>query len=866
MRTIEELVTDLTGQLVVERPRLLFELYESYQKLDSKAEPFQDFMLWGGLLLNDFNEVDRFLIEPDQLFTYLADIKRVEHWNLEGPPGPMLERYLRSFEQMPQLYGHFTEKLKAKGWCYQGLAYRTVAAELEAYIEELREQHRHYFFLGFNALNAAEERIMQKMNEEALATFIWDIDRYYWEDEDQEAGQFLRQSPLVKTLQEQGRFFGLHNSFKEEAKKIRLLSVSGNQLQAVLANLILQEEQAGAAWEQTALVLADEALLPAVLNNLSKEIPHLNVTMGLALEHSPLASFFGILLQMRKALEKKPRFDQKEGGKFYHAWWDGLLSNVICKRLFPRDSSVEQVRLEMRKRNLVAASYQQLQDLGLPKVLPEAFFQADLSPATCFQAMATFCEKLREKGLIQEEEALFGFYQLFNQLHALLEQYPYVKDYETAGQFYQSALTEVSIDLIGEPLQGLQVMGVLETRLLDFDRVLMLSVNEEVLPQGASDSSLIPHDVKKEYGLPTFLEKDAVYAYHFYRLLQRCQKADVIFNVAAGGFTLAEPSRFVRQVAIELPRYNRKIEVQQHSISGTAELPKEPEERIEKTEAIMKRLWQMAEKGFSPTALRDYLKDPLLFYYRRVLAWSEREEVLEQMDLAEQGTALHEILEEGYGKAEGKGSATRPYPYDERLPFFNFSRQELEERVAEKLRGQVTEGRNVLIAETMTRMLEEFQRVEIRRLKKLQKEGKTIALQGLEQAVEREIQLSKGQRVKVRGTVDRIQKVDEELLIIDYKTGGDKGADYRLKSLEDLESKPKAIQLLLYTWLYLGAEDPTPAAAAVYNLRVPRQGALHLTWDKKKKLTAEDRQIFEDYLRTLLEEILDPTKPFEGKS
>lgn len=865
--TIENLVLKSTGLEAETQPALLFKLYEAYASSVKQAESFTEFSKWGQLLLADFNEVDRYLIDAEKLFNYLADVKRIEKWNLEAEPGELITNYLKFWQSLPAVYQSFKKNLLAEGRVHQGLAYRQMAENIATVSGELKQKYKQLVFVGFNALNKAEEEILLKLYEEEMATFYWDVDNYYFANEEHEAGQFLRASPLVKRLQQRDEFHGLHTALDAHPQKIQVTSVSGNQLQGVTANALLSEFK-DQNWENTALVLADEELLPAVLNNLNEEIPELNLTMGLPLAQSPFAGFFNLLLDFQRNFERKQRTNKKGEALFHHQLWDDLLGNLVYKRMSESPYETEKARQEIRRRNLVYASYQQLLYLGLPKTLPVALFEPAQNLSAYFQTLANFCEKVKEKLADRQTEMLFGFYQLFNQLSLLFESYPYVDDIETARYFYRDLLSQVTVDLIGEPLSGLQIMGMLETRTLDFKYLIITSLNEDVLPKGRSQNSLIPFDLKREYGLPTYLDKDAVYAYHFYRLLQRAENVHLLYNTASSGIKVGEASRFIAQVEIELAKHHQLKKFAstfiRSSAAGKPTIDTEGPKKIEKTPAIMERLHQMAEKGISPTALREYLVSPIDFYYHRVLNLEEADEVEEEADFRIQGIVLHELLERFYQpllEQETRAVADTEH--------FSLSRNEVqalvEAELQEKLNNKhIDQGRNLLTLELLTGMLDNFLKLDAKRINH---SAQGIELLGLEEKLETQVKLPNGLFVKIHGSADRIEREGDTIRIIDYKTGADKAGDFSLSGeMDQLLKKPKAIQLLIYGMLYM-KNQPTVEEVfpIILSLRKP-ENFIDLKIKRKAGMNQEVLMDFEAYLIDLLSEIFDPKIPFSEPS
>lgn len=868
--TIEELILESTGLQSEETAALFFKSYEAYKQVVTKAESFDDYSKWGRLFLADCNELDRHLVNAQELFSYLADLKRIEHWNLEpGESNEIIKEYLALWPRLAQVYQKFTKSLLAEGRVYQGLAYRQMQEQMDRISLELKEQYGHLYFLGFNALNRAEEEIFLRLFEEGMADFYWDIDCYYFEDIEHEAGQFLRQSPLIRRLKEQKRFFGLHQKLKENKRSVESIAVPGNNLQAHIANSILgnqsQEEQ-----NETALVLADESLLSSFLNTLHPNIGTFNLTMGLGLENSPLSGFFELLLEFPVEAERSTKTDKSGAPRYYHRKWDSLLSSFVIRRLNQKDPQApDRIKQQIKRSNALFRSFGELQLAEVLAPFPEAYFRREVSAHERFAMLAQACLELKDRFDSSQNlsEALFGFYSLFNQLAELLEKYPYIEKFDGALQLYREILPDLSLDLKGEPLKGLQVMGMLETRALDFKRLVICSLNEGILPKGRSENSLIPFDVKKKFKLPTYLDKDAVYAYHFYRLLQGAEEVYLLHGTSEKGLGTAERSRFIEQLKIEWPQKNPQLDFKERIISAKASLKANEGLAIKKSPAVMERLWAMGDAGLSPTALIQYLRDPLQFYFDRVLGLQEEEEVEEEIEARVQGTALHELLEEFYTR---DGQAFTPSP-DEAI--FSLGLEELRTKIYAKLKEllgetEIDSGPNLLTLETLSRMLQSF----------LKQEQETFRSQSDRLIVANEkkmtgsIKLSTGQLINLNGTADRIESTAQGIRIVDYKTGAKNKSAYRISSkdgasLESFVKKPDALQLMLYAFLYRqeNREQDLPVSAAILSLRKQAENPIEMELEGKKEMDLAMENDFAEILKAILEELFNPAIPFSER-
>ncbi len=868
--TIEELVLESTGLQSEETAALFFKSYEAYTQSVDKTESFDEYSKWGRLFLADCNEIDRHLVDADNLFSYLADVKRIENWDLEpGESNELIKEYLALWPRLAKVYRKFTSGLLADGRVYQGLAYRQMHQQMDRICLELKEEYDHLYFLGFNALNRAEEEIFLRLFEEGLADFYWDIDRYYFEDIEHEAGQFLRQSPLIRRLKGQERFFGLHQKLKEGKRSLESIAVPGNNLQAQIANGILGSLEASEQ-NDTALVLADEALLTSFLNTLHPNIEAFNLTMGLGLENSPLSGFFELLLEFPVEAERSAKVDKNGSPRYYHRKWDSLLSSFVIRRINRlKPQAPDELKQKIKRTNAIFRSFAELELEDILAPFPERYFHKNLSANERFKILAQACLDLKEifDSSQNLSEALFGFYSLFNQLAALLEKYPYVEKFETALQLYREILPDLSLDLKGEPLKGLQVMGMLETRALDFKRLVICSLNEGILPKGRSENSLIPFDVKKKYKLPTYLDKDAVYAYHFYRLLQGAEEIYLLHGTSEKGIGTAEASRFIEQLKIEWPQKNRQLEITERIISSKAKLSSSEDLIIEKSSALLERLDEIAEKGLSATALISYLRNPLQFYFERVLRLQEEEEMEEEIEARVQGIALHELLEEFYTR---DGKAFTPLPEDS---VFALKQEELRALIYQKLKSilgeaEIETGPNLLTLETLSMMLKRFLDYEKQEFEK----NPDRIIVANEKDMMGSITLNSGKRIHLKGTADRIESSQAGIRIVDYKTGAKAKTAYRIStretpSLADFIKKPEAFQLMFYAYLYRqeNPQSEAPVSAAILSLRKQNENPIDMALGAKSAMDDEFENDFSDILKALLEELYNPAIPFRER-
>ena len=864
MFPVETFIEDLGGWRVQGQTSLIFLLYQAYsERMGNKADPFDQFLKWANWVLQDFNEIDRYLVDARKVYRNLEDIKVLESWGLQPNEEPrgLMKNYMEFWHQLPDLYFHFRELLIQRGWAYQGMAYRKASEEIDSSMETILESMKvdHIIFAGFNAMNTAEERIVTKFLSAGKAEMLWDGDHYYVDDPDQEAGQFIRQfQRRWPAFSREGlRWVGDH--FKEAPKQIQMIGINGQIAQAKLAGQIIGELPTDPD-ERTALVLADEALLLPVIQSLPPDLPPSNITMGIALTHLPMAAGISALLDMHERALNNPRVKRGNPQAFYYRDLEAFLQTELGRFSVGGIHISRQILESLRKNNLIYLTDKELLDRF--NVSPHAHlaFQHVSKPIELGRNLVELinrmaAEKKGDMGSINIE-SLFALYSLLNRLTDLLEQYPVVQDLRTFRMLYHNLLKDETLSFYGEPLSGLQVLGVLETRNLDFDTLIITSLNEGVLPAGKAHNSFIPYDLKRDAGLPTHEEKDAIYAYHFYRLIQRAKKVFFVYNTNQDTTGGGEKSRFLTQLEMEYPEKTGYRILPPMLLSGTANSDSlRTSNPVRKGLDMEPALRQLAERGISPSAINTYLMDPMEFYQRYVLRLREEEEAEEVAGFDTLGNVVHDVLEGCYKPYVGS------FPSKETLQNWIADAGSMTAEAFEKHypNGNIKEGKNHLIFQVATRMVRDFFDSEHRQMK----EGVPVIL-SLEKELKTKVVVPGWEGpVTIKGKADRIDEVNGRIRIIDYKTG-----KVELKPLKrdmDIWDGTKfkiPIQLLIYQWLYQQETGNADSMGMVFSTRQASRGyqGLNVSDFKDQK---ELLDWFETILKDKVGEILTLNGVFE---
>ena len=641
----EDLIEQLADKEIIDNLAQLFELYEVYLKTVKEPESFEEFSKWGQMLLHDFNEIDRYLIPADKLYEYINEARAIEVWNLGEEITDFQSQYLKFWKQMGGLYKAYKQHLHKLNKAYQGAAFRIVAEEIvenPALFIADKIKWSKIIFAGFNALTAAEETLITTLIKEGKAEILWDADQYYLEDKYQESGLFLRKFKEKAVF---SPFNWVSNKFKTEQKNINILGIPQNIGQAKYLANIFTELQNDNNFEDTAVVLADENLLIPVLQSLPESVNTINVTMGYPLKNTPLNNFFEIYFTTVLNAE---RFGKKEQLTYHYNDILKLVQLPFSQVVFGEENCTK-IKQQIIKNNWVFINKDKLDFINelLPIKLSTTYSINELL-ANCLQFVekgkAHYINTQKETNNKLELEYLFLFSKLFNQLIELNQKYPFLTEIKSFYSVYRQLLSSLSIELYGEPLKGLQVMGMLETRNIDFKNVILLSTNEGMLPSGKSFNSFIPFDIKNEYHLPTHVEKDAIYAYHFYRLVQNAENMYIMYNTESGSFTTGEQSRFVTQIENELSDFEN-INITKKIITYPTLKSTTEKISVEKSPKILAKIEELFERGVSPTALNAYIECPLDFYYKYVIGVREADDVEETIDHSSFGTYIHRVLE-----------------------------------------------------------------------------------------------------------------------------------------------------------------------------------------------------------------------------
>lgn len=858
--SIEDFVQDLSNVKLISNLQLLFEFYESYKEIHGEEiEDFHNFSKWAQILLQDFNEIDRYLIPQDQIFSYLFSIKDMDHWSNQDKKTEIQENYLSFWKKLHEYYINFTQRLLNKKNGYQGLIYREAIENIEFY---LQGNDNHHAFVGFNALNTAEENLIQEFLHHGNASIYWDIDEVFLNDIHHDAGLFMRRYAKGWKYFKNHVFNKVSTHYSSE-KKIKIIGIPKNVGQAKYVGSILNDIEK-ADLESTAVILGNEGLLAPVLNSIPNTINRVNITCGFKLSDTPLASFFMAFFDL---------IENQNAGSWYYKKVETFFSHSISSILFHLENIdySKKVIAYIQKENIIRVSLTTITDIvpaSFSEIINLVFINKQKSTidniiSGIISVILYIKEKVNDNLIL---EYLFRFYEIFNQLQLLNTTYKSIADIQSLKGIYNELLSKETVDFKGEPLEGLQIMGVLESRNLDFETVIITSVNEGVLPSGKSNNSFLPFDIKINYGLPTHKEKDAVYTYHFYRLLQRAKNIYLLYNTEPDVLEGGEKSRFIRQIIYQnLPGHDIEEIIAGPEVHFETNQLKE----IQKTPLLIQKLKEIAEKGFSPTSLSNYVRNPLDFYYQSVLGIKNVEEVEETVAANTLGTVIHDTLEEFYLPLTGKILEVQ---------HILSMKPRVTETVTSHFRnvykkGDISKGKNLIILHVAIRYIENFLNFDLQRIR----EGKSIKIVEVESNLKVEIDIPElDYPVYIKGKVDRVEEIDGVINIIDYKTGKVSNSDLTIVEWEDLTADykySKAFQVLCYAYMInANRAYNNPVEAGIISFKNLQEGVMKFCTKESSRARNKETFITPDTylsylteLKKLIIEICDIGIPFKEK-
>ena len=887
--TINDLFVQLSGKQTADRISMLFKLYKIYLYHSGSTETFDEFLYWGEMLLNDFDDVDKYMADARMLFTNVTDLREIENdfsflspeqiaairtfWSSFYPKGdsPNQTEFLAVWKTLYTLYNEFRETLAAENKGYEGMIFREVVEQLEQ--NTCRDlPYEKIVFVGLNALSVAEERFLIQLQKRGIADFYWDYASPKVKDRNNKASYFvernLRQFPSQLVLEQ--------DSEVTSETKIDVIGIPSGIGQAkhvynILNDLCKEDDMDAEGALRTAVILPDEHLLIPVLNAIPEQIKRINVTMGYPLAGTPIASLMEFILALQKNVRyvnRQPTFYFRDVLPILNHRYVTVTSPVIIAQLVKdivENNKIHIAYTELNKTPLLSI-------LFTPITTVESFSDYLIQVLQVLNKMMTNkTEEEEEEETTQrtndiEQEFIFHYFATVNRMKEVIQEANIEMKIETYFRLLKRMTETITIPFKGEPLSGLQIMGVLETRALDFDRIIILSMNEGIFPLKKAANSFIPYNLRRGFGLPTYEHQDSVWAYHFYRLIYRANHISLLYDTRNNGLQTGEVSRFVHQL-----RYHYEEPIQNKLIVYNVASSKTPALQINKTEAVMAQLATYQQGGkrmISASAINTYLDCPLKFYFSVLEGLQEEKEVSETIESDVFGSILHKVMEMLYKPLCGKlvTADLLKIIRQDKITLSATINQAFAEVFFKTDTVRPLTGQNYLIGEMIRKYVEKI----------IERDSKLTPFYYLEseRKIKKTITLTDKREIQLKGIIDRVDKVGNTIRIIDYKSGSGTTLFSTIENLFNKEEKERSkavMQVFLYAWMYGVTSAENTLQPGIYYMRSLFSHTFNPGIFQRTEKRGKNEQVldFADYytefeagLRNCLDEIFGKETPF----
>jgi len=837
--TIEELVDQIADKQPIQGISLwlfAFDVYKSLRLIPN--DDFAEFLKWFPTLQKDWDDILKFSESDQAVLEYMFDEERIKEWaqDLGEDDDVPRKKFLNFWQNMNVFLPVLKQKLQEKNWATSGMIHETAKKKI---VDFAKNTKGNFVFCGFNAFTPVEEKLVRSLLQWDKAQCFFQADRYYFDDERQEAGKFLRNHKTWKEFTDIRAFRWIEDDFNQP-KNIKVYEVSGNITQTKVLPEIFKEIE-NKTYSNTAVVLLDENLLPASLD-VMYDVRNLNITMGFPLKNLSFSNAVKQLFYLQKQLEKNK-------SSYYYRDIFPILEEL------PKSAEDEEIiarfRSQIEERNIVYISKKLLHEL-LSGLSYYNLLQKAESTNVYLDSLILFCQEVKWLDIDDiQYENVSHFENAFKVIKNQLSPYHFEIKMETLEILINQHINSESIDFQGEPLRGLQIMGLLETRLLNFENVIMLSVNEGKLPLGNSQNTYIPFDIRRFFDMHTFLENDSIYAYHFYRLIQDSKNVHLLFNALSSGVNTGEKSRFITQIEMES---SHPIE---HLIIENSSEPilTKPIE-ISKTDIVLERLQKWKEK-VSASHLTSYLYNPIDFYLSKILKTSENDEIEEELSIKNYGNLVHYTLQEVYEVLKGKVLKE------------NDLKQSIKaidhyiEKAIDKLKHQpefYEKGMNYIHRAIAKKVIENILTYDL----DLVKDGNNLEILDIEKRFENvDFYLEDNDKISFFGFIDRIDRLNGTLRIIDYKTAKIKNLIVKLDAENTDEyffnsDRKQALQLCIYQYVVQNLPEfwGLPIQTGIWSFAEAKKGVVSLQFEKG------DIDDAMKSVKSLIREILNPDVNF----
>ncbi len=877
---IQDFIAGHSPFMISDKLILIFELFEVY-KAYGDGESFDKFYPWGEMLLNDFEDIDKNLVDSSKLFKILREFKDVEEqfefsfddigdfekfWRTFSNQKltNLQDQFIKTWQIVSCVYTDFRKRLAEKKLAYEGMAYRRIYEDVKS--KKIDFVWEKIIFAGFNNLNKAEEGIISELIKTDKARVYWDCDEYYVNDKKQEAGFFLNKNfenfnAVTGKNSEKGQKW-IENNLSQSQKNIKIIGAPlpageaktfGKVLQDLINNKIPSDEN-------TAVILPDENLLIPVLYSIPETVDKLNVTMGYSFKNSPLYN----LVKLLKDFQENKKITSAVAG-FYHKNVLGILMHPYVKF---SGTGIHKLVNEIKKYNIIYVSESKIKE-GASDLIKQIFKPVKSVPEileylySIINIISDPLHSSKNSSAKFEMEYFYHFLVHLNRLKDIISEHSSEISSEMFWNLLLEVLNTVKIPFIGEPLEGIQVMGLLETRALDFNNIFILSMNEGIMPRGNVQSSFIPFGLRKSFKLPVYEDEDRAYAYYFYRLLQKAKNIYLIYNTESEKIYSGEKSRFIIQIENELAKINPNVILENYILQTDIIIQKHKEISVPKNEDTIEKLKK--REYFSASGLSTYINCPLQFYYRYIAGLKEEDTIDDFFSGGEFGRIFHRIAEILYKEYAGMFITTEIIESLKKKLEKNYDK--IWEKAFESLKeleGYKThmQGKNLLLKRVIKRLLAKVLENDI-----IETPFKIIEVEKTFR-IKFPVNINSSiHETELYGQLDRIEEKNGLTRILDYKTGMFEPKNRQKKTEEEyfnnLFNDPKFrenFQQYFYGYLFSKSNPGSPVSIGIYPLRKMSSG---VNYFESKSIAAETFAVFEKYLHNLLNDIFNPEIPFK---
>lgn len=889
--TVTDLFEKLSPYKKADRIEMLFLLYDIYIRVSSSTETFDEFLYWGEMLLNDFDDVDKYLVDAQQLFRNIHDLKEIDagfdyltesqieairrFWSNFLPIGENDKKkdFLEMWEVLFQLYTSLREQLHNKGMAYEGMIFRDVTERLANNID-YKLPFEKVIFVGLNGHSKSEETLLKYLHKRKIADFYWDYSSPLVRDPQNKASFFIDRNkmlfPTQLTLEPE--------ELSLDLPVVEVIGIPSAVGQAKYVHTIIKslmdEKQITSSTQamNTALVLPDENLLLPALYSIPGEIDKINVTMGYSLGNSSISGLMEHVFELQRNIRRSENYTG-----FYYKPVLAILNHRYITNVASDEAKV--LRTNIIQYNKTTVSFQDLQSHPLFQLIFRPVFNWQDIPYYLQSILSTLNttlsvnekneekdEDINARSIDIECEFIVEYYKTINKMDEALRNVSPEMSVDTYFKLLRKLIVGISVPFRGEPLSGLQIMGVLETRALDFDNLIILSMNEGIFPLKKAASSFIPYNLRKGFDLPTYEHQDSIFSYHFYRMINRAKRIYLLYDTRTEGLQTGEVSRYYNQIK---HLYNDSFDIREklavYKVSSTESLAIS----IQKTPQIMEKMnvfLQGGDKRLSASSINTYLNCPLQFYFSVVENMEEEDEIAETIEASTFGTIFHSIMEWLYEPFKGKmitADLLHNISKNNKLLTEMIERSFAENYFKSEKVKRLT-GQNYLTGEVLRKYIRQVLATDAKLTPFIYIDS--------EERIKKDYPLPSGKVVSLKGIIDRVDEVSGHTRIIDYKTG--KGV-LRYKEMKDLfdkemKDRPKAVmQVFMYSHLYMLDHPDKILEPGIYYLRnlfdtkfdpdvISKSGR----GDGRITDFSEYRPEFTGYFDACLEEIFDPQVPF----